>query len=130
MSTQTWIAIVAVILGSGGLSALGGYLLAGRNEEKRDERAAQRDREALRERQKDEGRVFQRDTLLEIHDLLYRLNRNAGRSRHIDEMRYRETGKYGRELSPDDLSDEFSELVGSVNRLRVRIFDRDICEIS
>ncbi len=129
MSTQTWIAIVAVILGSGGLSALGGYLLAGRNEEKRDERAAQRDREALRERQKDEGRVFQRDTLLEIHDLLYRLNRNAGRSRHIDEMRYRETGKYGRELSPDDLSDEFSELVGSVNRLRVRIFDRDMRDL-
>jgi hypothetical protein len=129
MSTETWIAIVGVILGSGGLSALGGYLLAGRNERKKDERAAGRDRDALRERQADEGRVFQRDTLLEIHDLLYKMNRNSGRSQHIDEMRYRETGKYGRGQLPDDLSDEFSELVGGINRLRVRVFDRDVRDL-
>lgn len=123
MDASAWIALVAGIVGSGGLSALGGYLLAGRNEEKRDERAAERDQESLRERQADNGRVFQRDTLLELHDLLYRLNRNVGKAGHVDEMRYRKDGQFRRELLPDELSDDFTELVTSINRLRVRIFD-------
>jgi hypothetical protein len=49
-----------VVLGSGGFSALAGYLLAGRNERKRDDRAARRKKDALREKQADEGRLFQR----------------------------------------------------------------------
>lgn len=129
MSASAWIAIAGAIIGSGGISALGGYLLSGRNERKRDVRAAARERETLRERRADEGRVFQRDTLLEMHDLLYKLNRNAGRSQDADETRYHGTGRYGRDPLPGNLSDEFTELTTSINRLRVRIFDPELRDL-
>jgi hypothetical protein len=128
MDTSTWIAFVGAVLGSGGISALGGYLLAGRNERKRDERAAEREREARREKQADEARTFQRDTLLELHDQLYKLNRHQGKIQHIDEMRYRETGRYKRGTMPGGLSDGFTELVTNINRLRVRVFDPELRE--
>ncbi len=129
MDTSTWVALGAVVLGSGGFSALAGYLLAGRNERKRDDRAAEREKEALQEKQADEGRIFQRDTLLELHDLLYKLNRVTGRSQFLDETRYRETGRYARDLLPEELSDRFTELITSINRVRVRIFDRELRDL-
>jgi hypothetical protein len=126
LSASNWITLVAAIFGSGGISALGGYLLSGRNERKRDDRQEDRERRGTREKQGDEARTFQRDTLLELHDLLYKLNRNAGASQHIDEMRYRSTGLYGRDLLPEELSDGFTFLITSINKLRVRIFDPEL----
>ena len=126
---SSWVALALGILGGGGISGLGGYLLAGRNERKRDDRADTRSRADLQEQQAAEGRTFQRDTLLELHDLLYKINRVSGRTTHLDEMHYRKTGKYGREPIPEELSVEFSELIGGIHRLRVRIFDSDLREM-
>lgn len=120
------ITLIAAIFGSGGISALGGYLLSGRNERKKDDRLADREWRTARERQGDEARTFQRDTLLELHDLLYKFNRNTGTRQHIDEMHYRATGKYGREKYPEELSNEFTVLLTSINKLRVRIFDPEL----
>jgi hypothetical protein len=127
MSISTWVTVGLAIYA--GLGPLAGYLLGGRNERKRDDRTAAREREALRERQADEGRVFQRDTLLELHDQLYKLNRNTGRASFLDEKRFRETGRYARDQLPEELSDEFSELIGNLNRLCVRIFDQELREL-
>lgn len=122
--------LVAAILGSGGVSGLSGYLLAGRNDQKRDDRMAERERQALRDRRLDDARVFQRDTLLELHDTLYKLNRVTGRSSHLDEMHYRNTGRYGRDpIFPEDLDEKFTELLGAVNRLRVRVFDQELRDL-
>jgi hypothetical protein len=130
MDISAWTALIGVALGSGGFSALGGYLLSGRNERKRDERAAGREREALREKQAEEARTFQRDTLLELHDLLYKINRTTGRSIAADSQRHSETGRYGRDSLPDDLSGQFSELIAGINRLRVRIFDAELRDLT
>jgi hypothetical protein len=113
------VALIVGIIGSGGISGLIAYGLGGRNERKKDERAALA-------RYAEDARTFQRDTLLEIHDLLYKLNRNTGKCSHIDEMRYREIGRFGRDPYPDELSEEFTELLTSINRLRVRIFDPEL----
>lgn len=67
-----WLAAVGVVAPS--LTAMGGYWLAGQNEEKRDKRAAAREKKAradLRvERLDDERDAFQRDVLLELQDVL------------------------------------------------------------
>lgn len=131
MSASNWVYLVVGVLGGGGVSGLGGYLLSGRNERLRDQRSADRAQQALRDRQRDEARVFQRDTLLELHDALYKLNRATGRANHVDEMQYRQTGRYGRDPLPEDLSNRFTELLTSVHRLRVRVFNdglRDVVE--
>jgi hypothetical protein len=117
--------LIAAVFGT--VSGLSGYLLAGRNEQKRDDRMAARDRQALRDRRMDDARVFQRDTLLELHDTLYKLNRVVGRTNHLDEMHYRQTGRYGRDpILPEDLDEKFTELLATVNRLRVRVFDEEL----
>jgi len=58
---------------------LGGYTLAARNEEGRDRRADQREararRAALAERLEEERHNFQRDTFLELQDVLLELTR-------------------------------------------------------
>lgn len=126
MDATNWIALVGAIVGSGGFSAFGGYLLAGRNDRKKDERQSEREVKALSEKQAVEGRNFQRETLLELQDLLYSLNRNFGKARHADEMKFRETGRYGRDQLPGSLSDEFTELLTEIHRLRVRIFDPEL----
>ncbi len=78
-----WTAITAVI---GSITTVagsyGGYLLAGRNEEARDQRADQREakarRAALAERLEEERHTFQRDTLLELQDVLLQLSHWQG----------------------------------------------------
>jgi hypothetical protein len=129
LDATAWIALVSGIVGGGGVSGFVGYMLAGRNERKRDERMAERERDALRDKQADEARTFQRDTLLELHDLLYKMNRNAGKSIFADTMRHRETGRYGRDRLPDDLSEQFTELIAATNRLRVRVFDPELRDL-
>lgn len=67
-----WLAALAIIIPS--VTAFGGYWLAGRNEERRDERAAGRElaarREASIERLSEQRHDFQRDLLLELQDAM------------------------------------------------------------
>ncbi len=104
MDATAIVALVVGIIGAGGITSVIGFALGDRNERKKDKRA-------LQARQAEDARTFQRDTLLEIHDLLYKLNRNAGKSEHFEEMRYRETGRYGRDQLPEELSDQFTALL-------------------
>ena len=67
-----WLAALGVIVPP--VSGLGGYWLAGRNEEARDERAAAREAQArLANREdllEDERQAFQRDVLLELQEAM------------------------------------------------------------
>jgi hypothetical protein len=118
-----WTSFALGAFGSGGFSALGGYLLSGLNDRKRDERSAKREQDALAEQQASEGRAFQRDTLLELHDALHMFNRVCGQANRFDEETYRRTGLYGRDQLPGTMSDDLAQMINSINRLRVRIFD-------
>lgn len=125
-----WTAITAVI---GSIATVagsyGGYMLAGRNEEDRDERADQREararRAALAERLEEERHTFQRDTLLELQDVLLQLSRWQGLATSQD----METLKQHEKPSqlPDDIGGEGPRnLVASAHRLRTRVLDSDL----
>lgn len=79
------------------LASLGGYLLAGLNEEKRDRRTAAQDRErradeALLRREEERHRA-QLETLMALQQDVQKVAREAGRTMHFDLMQARE-GKY------------------------------------
>jgi len=122
-----WTAIVAVI---GSIATVagsyGGYMVAGRNEEARDKRADQREararRAALAERLEEERHTFQRDTLLELQDVLLRLSRWQGLVTSQDVKTLKEHGK--RFQLPDEIGgEEPRNLVASAHRLRTRVLD-------
>jgi hypothetical protein len=128
-TVSDWAALIspvtAMLSGLGG--ALGGYWLAGRNEEARDTRASKREetarRAALTERLEDQRHEIQRETLLELQDELQKLARATVQILHFDRnnLGLRAAGTVP---LPDDLDDGFSTL--SVNRLKTRVLDRQL----
>lgn len=119
----TWTAIIAPITTL--MSGLGGYWLAGHNEEARDRRAADREADsrkaALAERMEEQRHTFQRDTFLELQDELQRLVRITARINLQDRKTLKESGKLY--LLTDELSNESQKITVSVQRLRSRILD-------
>ncbi len=125
-----WTAVTAVI---GSIATVaggfGGYVLAGRNEEARDERADRREtkarRAALAERLEEKRHTFQRDTLLELQDVLLHLTRWRGLVNAQDVKTLKEHGKLFQ--LPDELGGEEPRLaVASAQRLRTRVLDADL----
>jgi hypothetical protein len=120
----------AVIAAAGLISTLtgtiSGYVYAARNDEARDRRADQREtrarRSALAERLEEERHTFQRDTLLELQDVLLELDRWHGL---VCEC-YEKALKEHRKLIPlpDELGGDGARLrVASAQRLRSRVLD-------
>jgi hypothetical protein len=107
------------------LGGLGGYWLAGRNDEARDRRAAAREsssrRGALTERLEEERHTFQRDVLLELQDELLRLIRVTTLINFQDQKTLTELGELYQ--LPAELGDESRLVTGSVQRLRMRVLD-------
>jgi hypothetical protein len=116
-----------VVAASTLLASLGGYLLAGRNERRRDERALRRElRLKVSERKSkldDDRHTIQRETLLSLQDSVQALARFTGKTLHFDHMQARQ-GKYT--LLPDTLSDEAHANLVEVRRLTSRILNPDI----
>jgi hypothetical protein len=123
IDTATWVAIVGPITTL--LGGLGGYWLAGRNDEARDERATAREerarRAALAERLEEDRHTFQRDTLLELQDGLQRLARVTTRIILQDQKTLNERGQVY--LLPEGFSDESHQVVITIQRLRTRLLD-------
>jgi hypothetical protein len=125
-----WTAITAVI-GSVATVAgsFGGYMLAGHNEEKRDERSSAREAEArkaaLDERLEEERHNFQRDTFLALQDDLLELARQHALVAAQDKKTLKSQGKLLR--LPEDLGgDEARQRVASAERLRTRVLDNEL----
>jgi hypothetical protein len=118
-----WTAIVGPITTL--LGGLGGYWLAGRNDDKRDRRAAVREstarRDSLAERLEEDRHIFQRDTLLELQDELQQLVRNTAQISLQDQRTIKAEGQMY--LLDGDLSEENMRLRVSVHRLRSRVLD-------
>lgn len=106
------------------LASLGGYLLAGLNERRRDERTRIRESESRRYERaaqlEDEGHAFQRETLLSLQDALQKMARLTGKAMHFDRMQARE-GKYTQ--LPDGLDEQMLAADVEVSRLTARILD-------
>ncbi len=120
--------ITQVILAAATLGAsLGGYLLAGNNERRKDQRALRRemefrtvDRAARRE---DELHTIQRETLLSLQDALQLAARLCGRALHFDHLQAR---KNQFTQLPEELSNDMHANGIEVKRLATRIVDHDI----
>jgi hypothetical protein len=114
-------------------TALLGYVGSLLTESLRDKRATAREREArhsLTRAQLLERRAnFQRETLLRLQDEALKLARAAGRMNHLDEMRFRETRKWGGTLFPDGLSDDAFQANVTIMVLTSRVRDDRIREI-
>ncbi|MDN5668906.1 MAG: hypothetical protein L0G87_10980 [Renibacterium salmoninarum] len=106
------------------LASLGGYLLAGLNERRRDERTHLREGELLRfERAAQleyESHAFQRETLLSLQAALQKMAGLTGKAMHFDHMQARE-GKYSQ--LPGGLSEEMLAAEVEVSRLTARVLD-------
>lgn len=126
MDVVSWVAVVGPVTTL--LGGLGGYWLAGRNEEARDQRASAREtaarREALGERLEEDRHTFQRDTLLELQDELQRLVRVTAKINLQDLRTVKEHGQLYQ--LPEGLSDEAFQIVVSVQRLRARVLDDEL----
>lgn len=125
-----WTAITAVI---GSITtvagSIGGYMLAGRNEEKRDERASAREAEgrkaALAERLEEEHRNFQRDNFLALQDELLELARMRALVMAQDKKTLKSQGKLF-QLPADLGGEEARQKVASAQRLRTRVLDNEL----
>ena len=127
MDASAWAAIVGPITTL--LGGLGGYWLAGRNEEARDRRAAAREgaarHAALAERLEEQRHGIQTETLLALQDQLLRLARNATMALAADARNLRDNGRY-RPLG--ELGDETREITASVQLLRTRVLEAGLRE--
>ncbi|WP_417218577.1 hypothetical protein [Arthrobacter sp.] len=119
----TQIVIAAATL----LASLGGYLLAGLNERRRDARTLARElqlRGTEREsRRDDEAHTFQREILLALQDAVQLMARLTYKAMHFDHMQARE-GKYTH--LPDTLSDDMHSNGVDVRRLASRVLDAGV----
>jgi hypothetical protein len=118
-----WIAVLGLIVAP--VTGLLGYVLAGRNERARDERAAKREaiarRASVRERLDEERHAFQRETLLELQDALQRQVRCAAKVLLHDRSTLQEHGTLT-QLEPE-LNEESYEIGVTTRRLKERVLD-------
>jgi hypothetical protein len=109
------------------LASLGGYVLAGRNENRRDARTQQRElrlRTSERAARLDDARhALQRETLLSLQDAVQVMARLTWQIMHFDHMQARK-GEYTQ--LPGTLSEESYANLVEVRRLQSRILDSDV----
>lgn len=113
-----------IVAGATLTASLGGFLLAGRNERRRDHRALTAEMELrLMERggqRESASHEFQLETLLALQDAVQLMARLTGRTLHFDQMQAR-TGQTTQ--LPDSLSDDALANTVEVNRLAARVLD-------
>jgi predicted NodU family carbamoyl transferase len=68
---------------------------------------------------------FQRETLLELQEVLSDLLRSSGQAEHADEMAYRQAGAWGRNQIPEEVSDQLNVRQRRVRVLAERVDDED-----
>lgn len=116
----------------GALSVLLGFAAKSVSDWLQDKRAYQRDRETrdvLRRDQLAERRAeFQRQTLLELQEVLQDLARAVGASHHQDEMQFKETGRWQRHLIRSEIDDQFFQANRRALVLTVRVRDESLRE--
>lgn len=119
-SLTNQIVVAAATLGA----SLGGYLLAGFNESRRDKRTFSHERQQRiwerADQREDNKRMLQRETLLALQDAIQAMARLTGKAIHFDHMQARD-GKYAH--LPETLSEDMLINTVEVRRLASRILD-------
>jgi hypothetical protein len=127
-TVPNWLALVGLVVPAA--TGLVGYVLAGRNERARDERAAAREaiarRASVRERLDEQSHAFQRETLLELQDVLQRLMRCTSRVILHDRRTLKERGELT--LVGEELDRESYEIGVAAQRLQERVLERALRE--
>jgi hypothetical protein len=125
LTQTTWFPVVTLLIGIGTTS------LTDWIKYRRDVTRERESREATRKEQRFERRVtFQRQTLLELQEACVNLARATGASHHKDGMAFRETGKWQKQLLPEDLDEEYRLCQVRVQTLSVRVRDDDIRKLA
>ena len=123
-----WLAALGILVPVA--TALGGYSLAGRNEEARDRRAADREKRARREsfgeRQVERRHEFQRELLLDLQKVLQKEVRAVSRVMLQDQKTLREKGKLFQ--LPSGMSDEAYDAGLEMWLLHVRVLNDEVRE--
>jgi hypothetical protein len=95
----------------------------------------ERDRETRRETRRDQlaqqRRSFQRETLLALQESVNDMMRATHEAHHKDEMAFRSTGKWQKQLLSEELNERYSLTVRRTAILGVRVRDsllRELCE--
>jgi hypothetical protein len=84
-------------------------------------------RAATRRDQRAASRItFQRETLLQLQGALQKLGRATGRTHHLDEMAYRKTGLWRKELLPEDLNEQYLAAQTQTSLLSSRVRDETV----
>jgi hypothetical protein len=121
-SVPSWVLVGLPVIGY--LAAVGTEYMRGRQTLEREREPRRHERQTGRSDARD---AFERDTLLELQDALAEFARNCGKIQHLDEMEYRESGVWGRQLLGDEVGGEGSlEYIRRIQRLRVRVLDDNI----
>lgn len=128
VSGPDWLAALGLVIPAA--TGLGGYLLAGRNEEARDLRAAARERAtrqtALAERLDERKHTFILDTLLEMQEVLQLQMRATAKVILQDQKTLKEQG--GLFQLPTEIDQEAYDRGVRFNHLRQRVLDDDLRE--
>ncbi len=109
-------------------SGLGGYWVAGRNDEARDRRTAEREEVARLAAREEQRHIVQRDVLWDLQDALQRLTRATARILLQDLSTLRERGGLFR-LPQEIGGDESLAAVVGVRRLQSRVLAADLREL-
>jgi hypothetical protein len=123
-----WLAIAGLLVPSA--TGLAGYVLAGRNDQARDDRAAKREvaarKATVRERLDEQRHAFQRETLLELQDVLQRRVRATAKVNLHDRQKLEQQSPLT--MLGDDLNNESYELGVATRRLQERVLDKGLRE--
>ncbi|MCZ4432047.1 hypothetical protein O3S81_20260 [Agrobacterium sp. SOY23] len=118
VSPEAWFPIITLLVGA---------LLKGVFDILTERRAERREARLRREQRRDALQLkraeFQHATLVEFQEATGRLVRLFGRAHFVDEMHFRETGKWKGARLPSDLDQDLANEQAIFARLRVRIRD-------
>jgi hypothetical protein len=103
----------------GALAALGATYL-------QQSHASKREREASKRQAEERKHAFQRDTVLELQEVLAGLARLHAGLHHHSEMEWRKSGQWGRSQLPDDINEGVLTEAVRVVMLAERIDDDDL----
>ena len=116
-----------ILAGTTLAASFGGFLFAGINERRRDQRQATQDRARVDREQvlasDERSSRFQLDTLLDLQDALQVKARVTGRSMHFDHMQARNSEH---PPLPETFSEEMQANGVAVNRLASRVLSDDL----
>jgi len=130
-TSSNWLPVISAAVTL--ISTSVGFISSQLMERSKDRHAYEREKEARESARRDnlfERRTeFQRQTLLDLQDAVMKLIRATGEMYHIDLMASRATGKWVKQLFPDELDNRAFSAGVQITVLGVRVRDKSIRDL-